>query len=276
MVLFGASGFVWALMPAGLARASLAGIKRWSAMLALVIAITALAWLALQAGEISGEWAAVFSPESVAVVLFHTAFGKAWQVHLLLAAGLVAAGLSARADRLGWTTLFSALVLGSLGLVGHAAMHRGALGWVHRAVHSVHLLAAGAWVGSLMPLLPLLRGLLKGERRSEAGLALRRFSSVGHWVVAGVVLTGAADTALVLGPWPMHPSAPYAGVLLGKVVLVLGMIAIALVNRYRLVPRMYASPGGVLLWIGRNTVAEVALGGMVLIISTVLSSLDPG
>ncbi len=90
-----------------------------------------------------------------------------------------------------------------------------------------------------------------------------------------MVATGSLDTVLVLGRWPLYPSSPYAGLLLGKVALVVGMIAIALVNRYRLVPRMGSSPVAVGAWLRRNTLAELVVGGLVLIVSSGLSSLDP-
>jgi putative copper resistance protein D len=54
-----------------------------------------------------------------------------------------------RHDRWPIVALLAALVLGSLGLVGHAVMRAGAFGLLNRPSHVIHLLAAGFWLGSL-------------------------------------------------------------------------------------------------------------------------------
>ena len=275
MLMFGTSAFVWALVPADLARTLNPRIVRRAFVLVLVIAATSLAWVALEAGQMGDGWSSILDPQVLRDVLFDTAFGWVWQVQLLLVAGLVAVVFFGPAERLGPTALLSAMVLGSLGFVGHATMHTGAAGWTHRANHALHLLAAGAWIGSLVPLLPVMGSLESPERRSDAALALRRFSQVGHWVVALVVITGCADTILLLGRWPLYPSSPYTSLLLGKTVLVVGMIAIALVNRYGLVPRMGGSPVATLASLRRNTRAELVIGALVLILSSALGLLDP-
>ncbi len=83
-------------------------------------------------------------------MLGDTAFGHAWAAHLALAAALVAVVVFAPRGRWAATSLASAAVLASLGLVGHAAMQTGAEGLLHRLNHAVHLLAAGAWIGGLI------------------------------------------------------------------------------------------------------------------------------
>ena len=46
----------------------------------------------------------------------------------------------------------SALVVASLGLVGHAAMDSGVAALLREINHAVHLTTAGLWVGGLVPL----------------------------------------------------------------------------------------------------------------------------
>ena len=101
-------------------------------------------------------------------MLADTAFGHAWALHLILAAALVAViGFGPRA-RWAATTIVSAALLASLGLVGHAAMQTGAEGVAHRANHAVHLLTAGAWIGGLVPFAMCLDAYRDDDLRQDA------------------------------------------------------------------------------------------------------------
>src|SRR5947209_1345148 len=61
-------------------------------------------------------------------------------------------------------------------------MHTGALGWLARLSHTLHLLAAGFWLGLLVPLIACLRSMT--DLSTDASVALRRFSGLGHFAVA--------------------------------------------------------------------------------------------
>ena len=100
-----------------------------------------------------------------------------------LASGPVAAGdpepAAAGKLRAQALALCSALLLVSPAFIGHAAMHEGTLGALHRANHAVHLLAAGYWFGCPAPLLVCLRYLQPPQWRSDAITTLIRFA-LGH------------------------------------------------------------------------------------------------
>lgn len=90
---------------------------------------------------------------------------------------------------------------------GPAALHDGWLGLVHRANPVSHALAAGTRFGALVPLLATMI-LLDGPLAREAATAVRRFSTVGHAVVAPVPATGALGTALVIEHRPAPSPVP--------------------------------------------------------------------
>jgi putative copper resistance protein D len=192
---------------------------------------------------------------------------------LLVVAGALAIG---RRDRFGLIALTSAMLLASLGLIGHAAMQTGLVGALHRLNHAVHLLAAGAWLGSLPPLALCLRHC-GGDSglRAEAGAALRRFSGLGHAAVALVVATGMVNTALTLGVWPIDFSSPYQALLAAKIAIVATMIAIALFNRYVLTPRIGREPHAALRALSIATLTEIALGLIALALVSVFAILAP-
>ena len=87
MVLFGASLYVRVLAPPDLAQALAPAARRIAIGAIPVIALSALAWLALEAASMSGDWRGVVDADALQGVLFNTAFGQVWQGRLLLAAG---------------------------------------------------------------------------------------------------------------------------------------------------------------------------------------------
>jgi copper resistance protein D len=207
-------------------------------------------------------------------VLSDTAFGPAWAAHLVLAAALVAVVLFGPRMRCGPTTLASGALLASLGLVGHAAMQTGAEGLLHRLNHAAHLLTTGAWLGGLIAFAMCLRAYDRDDLRKDAVQAMMSFSFWGQFVVAAVVLTGAVNIALVSGHPPIPPTTPYRALLIAKLGVVAIMIALALFNRYVLAPRLKSSPAA-LAALRLTSVAEIALGSLVVALVSVFALLDP-
>jgi putative copper resistance protein D len=276
MLLFGANGFLWGLAPPGLARQLATPIRRASAAALAVAALSALAWLALEAGAMGEGWRDMVDPGTLSAVAFDTAFGRLWLARLALAALLAAALAFWPRRRFGAVAFIAGLLLASLALTGHAAMQTGLAGALQRANHAVHLLAAGAWLGALPPLLLCLRHLASGdEMRGEAGAALRRFSGLGHVAVALVVATGIVNAALILGLRPPTLASPYQRLLAAKTAIVAGMIGVALYNRYALTPRIRRGSPAALDALCRATLAEIALGLVVLALVSLFALLPP-
>jgi putative copper resistance protein D len=275
MLLFGAGAFIWALTPEALARELAGSVRRMAAAAIIIAAITALAWLALEAGQMGDGWSDAVNPDTLSAVAFETDFGEVWLWRTGLALVLVGALCVGRHDRWAFVVPVSGLLLASLGLVGHAAMQDGALGALHRLNHAVHLLCAGAWLGALPPLLLCLKRCGDPRLRSEAGTALRRFSGLGHFLVALVVLTGIVNTILTLGRWPDDFSSLYQTLLAAKIALVAAMIALALVNRYILTPRVKDQSGAALRALMINSLAEMGLGIAVVALVSVFGTVAP-
>src|SRR6202012_514724 len=156
------------------------------------------------------------------------------------------------------TSLVSAALLASLGLVGHAAMQTGAEGSLHRANHAVHLLTTGAWIGGLVPFAMCLRAYERDDLRKDAVRAMTGFSFWGQLIVAAIVLTGVANIALTSGRPPIPAATPYRALLVTKIIIVAIMIVFALFNRFILTPRLKASAKA-LATLRLTSVAEIAL-----------------
>jgi putative copper export protein len=235
---------------------SLAGLL---ALAGLVAYLLLSARPLLEAGAGRGEW----FPLDPAGPFGATQFAVAMRVALLgtLAATLCAAVGRHVADRQGaWVVLtLAAAVVGLAGMsfAGHAAASGGPL---NAALDLLHLAGVAAWLGGLVGL-----GLLALRHRAAARIALRRHSRVSLVAAPAVMLTGIANSPLVLGDEARDlVSSEYGNLLLAKVLLFavalgLGAANFLLVRRRRM--------GAVLPVIATElvvgTLAVVAAAGLV-------------
>ncbi|CAI2460433.1 copper homeostasis membrane protein CopD [Serratia ficaria] len=274
MLMFGVSLFTALLSPQRLSPYLTRDVRPLLVSCTWLAGLSAVALLAVQAGQMGDGWEDTWRLEVWWAVL-GTTFGEVWRWHLGLALLVLLSLLLPEARRIQALALCSTLLLVSMAFIGHAAMHQGALGVLHRANHALHLLAAGYWFGSLLPLLVCLRYLQQPQWRRDAITTLIRFSRWGHLAVAAVIVTGAVNSLIILGSWPLNVASPYQRLLLFKTALVALMVMVALANRYAIVPAMSRVPKlaqrGLVLacWI------EVGLGGAVLLLVSLFATYAP-
>jgi putative copper resistance protein D len=148
----------------------------------------------------------------------------------------------------------------------------------------LHLLAAAAWVGALVPLAVLLGAAAKS--RGEPSLAVARqatlrFSAFGIVSVAIVLATGIVNTWELAGSVPALFGADYGRLLLAKIGLFLAMLSVAGVNRLQLTPRLVGETDAAvrqraLRQLRNNSLIEASLAALILLIVGVLGTLPPG
>lgn len=174
------------------------------------------------------------------------------------------------------TTALAASALASLAWMGHAAAGEGQLGALHLAADILHLLAAGAWLGAI---LALLRLAMKSRFRIDLlGAALTGFSTAGTVLVTVLLLTGLVNSAVLVG-WSSIgrlPETGYGLLLIAKLVLFAGMLALAAINRLRLSPRIasHSSSDGATA-IKVSLCAEIGLGITILALVAWMGMLQP-
>ena len=270
---YGVSGFIAWIAPKRLGQAIAASSNFLIVAASSLAVLSTLAWLPIEAAMIGEGWQAAVDRSTLSAILCDTAIGKAWLVRLALSLLLTAA--------LPWrsaTTLrlaLSGLLLASLALTGHANMDEGTRGVLHILNDALHVLAGGAWLGSLLALPGCLARLRDPAFCTEAKTALRRFSSAGHLAVALVIATGIVNTVLVLQRWPTDFTSTYQMLLAIKIAFVAGMTGLALMNRYIFVPRMLTQRARAVIQIRNGTYGELALGAGVLALVAFLGMLDP-
>ncbi|CAI1147903.1 copper homeostasis membrane protein CopD [Serratia proteamaculans] len=274
MLMFGSSLFTALLSPQRLSPYLSRDVRPLLVSCTWLAGLSAVALLAIQAGQMGDGWADTWQLDVWWAVL-GTTFGEVWRWHLGISLLALLSLWLAEPRRTQILALLSTLLLVSMAFIGHAAMHEGALGVLHRFNHALHLLAAGYWFGSLLPLLVCLRYLVQPQSRSDAVTTLIRFSRWGHLAVALVVLTGVINSLIILGSWPLDVDSPYQRLLLFKTALVALMVMVALANRYAIVPAMSSMPQlaqrGLVLacWI------EVGLGAGVLLLVSLFATYAP-
>ena len=125
------------------------------------------------------------------------------------------------------------IALGSLLVVGHTRSFGPA--WLVLSSDLLHVVAGAVWLGGVVGLALTLAPRADVEPRA-ATITVTRFSTLGAWLVAALALTGIALAWRILGTFEALVSTAYGSALLVKVGLVVGIVAIAAWNRFRLVP----------------------------------------
>ena len=252
--------------------------------------VTGLAGFVLQASVMTGlPSAQSLTPEVLRAVLA-TQYGKVWLVRQVLLAGLagVAAVLMRRnAPAAFWRYAGLGLAAGSTGsmaLAGHAAAGEGMALILHVCSDALHLIAAGMWLGALLPLSLLLQKCRDADAAWTAVVAkeaARRFSLLGLAAVGTLLITGSFNAWQLVGDIPPLVGTSYGQLLLVKLALLVPLLALAATNLLVIRPRMLATPSfndgfrGLVERLRRNALLEVGIGAAVLLIVATLGVTAP-
>ena len=272
---------------------ALADVKGWHRLLAwcalLLAVISSAGWLFLTAAAMSGQKLVdVWPSGALWTVLTETIFGHAMVLRLGLAVALAAIFVplfSPRGRNPVWLDITAAIIaaafVGGVAWGGHAAGGLGAEAIIHPAADVLHLVAAAAWVGALTPLAILLA--ITGRAPEELDLARAatlRFSMLGMAAVSILLATGLINTWYLVGSTKALLGTYYGKLLLFKLALFLGMVAIAAFNWSRLTPALVqgenvAAAQVARRWLYRGAMIEVAAGAIIIAIVAVLGTKPP-
>src|SRR5207302_586425 len=117
----------------------------------------------------------------------------------------------------------------ALAASGHAGTAQPS--FVTRPSVFLHAIAVAFWIGSLLPLLVLVRTAPQGD------VTLKRFSSTIPFALVAPAASGVLLAVVQLDRLDALWTTNYGLVLSGKLALILALLALAAANRYRLVPR---------------------------------------
>src|SRR5260370_13887425 len=172
---------------------------RWRQGVLLAAAVAALfsgvLWFVFAVANMSGTLADVDDREVLWTVLNETTFGRVWMARMLLA--VIILGVISR--RFASTTgpqpdwimpCLTGALLASLVGVGHSQNGEGVAGVIHVTSDAAHLLAAGAWLGGLLPLGFILAHYSRETdtaRATDLDEGVLRFSGMGYFAAATLI-----------------------------------------------------------------------------------------
>ena len=262
---FGTLAFALFVAPAE-PRLPLLRLARISALAALAAGAV---WFTVQAATIAGSWNLM---EAVPDTAMYTRYGHALIVRMLLLLAVLPLTAWPRYGR--YCALVAAgVALGMQGAIGHAGAAEGNAAFGLIAAEALHLLAAGAWLGSLLPLLLCLKLLPPHEAR----LACERFSPIGLAAVLVIAATAFLQAMALIGGMPGLLGTAYGHAALIKLCLFLAMLGLAVWNRLSLTDRLDADdPTAARRLLSLSVALETTGGLLVILTAGLLASLTPG
>ena len=266
-----------------------ARVVRLARRCALVALVSGFGTLALRTITLEGRAAALADPAALARVFLDTQAGVVW----ILRAGLLVVLLAFLHVRLtiaspldwlaarGQAVLLGGVALGLAATAGHAAAVEPNT-WQAIGVDALHLIAAGLWLGGLVPFARLLAAAGRepgADARPFAVLALRRFSTLALGCVIVLASSGIVTSTIQVGTIPALIGTTYGRLLIAKLALLVPLVALGAFNRIRVIPRL--SGDGVTIGrpamrrLATTMAAETAVALLVLAVIAAMTSTPP-
>lgn len=241
-------------------------LERVAAWLAL---LSGVGWFLLALAGMAGSLSAALEPRLILSTMRDMLFGQVTAARLIGCMVLVHFVHLNRSHARWPRLVLSGALLGSIALTGHAQAEEGTAQLVHVLGDALHLIAAGVWLGAL-GVFALLFVAGPASEDEQARRSLLRFSATGIVAVLVLIATGAVNSWFLVGTPMALVQTPYGRLLLAKLLLFLGMLALAGVNRRDL--RRGSVP---LATLRTRLLVEQACGLAVLMIVALLGTLAP-
>ncbi|MFB7249627.1 cytochrome c oxidase assembly protein [Microbacterium sp. NPDC056234] len=202
--------------------------------------------------------------EQLGSFLLNTALGQSWLITTLMGATVTVLAFAWRT----WTPVLLTAILAAASFLPLATQgHSGDVAGHNIAVNSIllHTVGAAVWLGGL-----LLVVLLRRTPDLEVTSLVQRYSTLALAAFVVVAVSGLARSIIALGDWGGLLT-PYGGILIAKVVLLVGMGILGAWYRARLIPRIDGNRG----WFWMLVLCEVALMGLASGAAAALARTEP-
>jgi putative copper export protein/mono/diheme cytochrome c family protein len=240
----------------------------------LIALVAGGVWFTLQAAAIAGAETLGDLRDALPLVALDTRYGNVvlTRLGLLAAASVLPLALGAsRRLPIDLALCLAGIALSLQGLIGHAGAAGGAVGEGLVLSEALHLLAAGVWLGGLLPLWISLRTLAP----AQAALVCERFSPVGLGCVLVLAGTGFAQGLELIGSLPALFGTRYGHIALLKITLFVLALVLAGLNRLWLTDRLMAGAPAARRSLLASVAVETGVGLVIITAAAFMASSPP-
>ncbi|MBF9040989.1 copper transporter [Rhodobacterales bacterium LSUCC0387] len=179
----------------------------------------------------------------------------------VIGCGIILASIALRHSWLLMGLIGATIIASSFATIGHSL---GEPRYLLAPLIVVHILAGAFWVASLAP-------LYRASHEANGVVVLHRFGVLAGLTVPVLVIVGLAFAWCMLGSLSPLFTTDYGVTLFAKLVLVAGLLSLAALNKFRLVPAMVQSAQGAGKKLRRSIAFEAITIGAILIVTAVLT-----
>lgn len=244
--------------------------NRWASAMLTAIGIATIARLVAQHAAFFGA-ATPWSRPSLGALLWNSSWGYAWWLALgATGAGFLGTRWISRAQAQGWLVLGGAALalVASIAMSGHAAAGT----TLAMAVHALHVLGAGGWIGSLAAIMliavPIVLRSSGSNRHTMVATLVRAFSPTAQAFAGLLVITGAIAAWRTIDTVAELWRSPYGQVLLAKLAVLSLVAGTGAVNWKFVLPSLGSAAATIRL--RRFATIELATAILVLVVTAVL------
>jgi putative copper export protein len=239
----------------------------------ILAAVAAVVWLVAQAAYLAEADTLAAGAAAVWPVLIGTHFGHVLALRLgLLILAMICLGDGRKRTRQVLAMVATGLAIVLQGWTAHAAAAEGSARVILLGAETLHLLAAGAWLGSLLALFLFARALPP----DQGARALLKFSPLGMLCVFILAVTAFVQGRLLIGGVSDLIRTDYGRVAMLKLTLFLAMLLLATINRFHHTRALSGSHQvGSRRRLQLSIGLETGLGLVVILAAAVLADMQP-
>jgi putative copper resistance protein D len=229
--------------------------------------LTSVALFFSVSGNMGGTFMSAFSPELLEIALS----SKTGVASILCMGGFLLIIGKRKLDRifppLVTALAASGLLLWTFLMSGHATK----LGVVAQILLLIHLLGIAFWLGSLLPL----KHMCECEEGGRLYEVAHNFGKVAVFYLLGLLVAGVTFAYLLIGDLLLLVETSYGNVFLAKIFVVSVLLSLGAYNKFVCVPRIKTDPTRGALSLKKSIRIELVAVGLILIITSVLTTSVP-
>ena len=215
------------------------------------------------AGNLGCDIASVIEPLMLQLALESKSGAGYVTVFLGFTGMLIAYRLSGNANSVG-LLISSAAIMLSFTMSGHSQLG----GFLSQSLLMIHLFGLAFWLGALLPF----RWMCLQPDIRNLNIIAHRFGVIALGYVGLLLSAGLGYAYLLLGDVSLLFTTQYGNVLLVKVVLVVSLLSLAALNKFKLVPSLESKQTNAVMQFHRSVQFEIAIALIILIASSLLTT----